>query len=297
MPNRALRLTRRFAAPIAALAALLALAAPAWASTVQVQDDAHVLNATAVQNDAATLPVGVYIWATTQDAANKAAFDTDVRNKVNTTFPVVIGINTQSRHESIQIGSRAGISQSAALAVESSANSAFLTTIRSSRDYTTAVIAALDKLHTGLAAAHRSGPVGRRVTPHSSGGGFLLVLLIIAVIAVIAILALRRRRSGSRMGPSMGGGASPTDYGPSYRSGMSPGAAGAMGALGGGLLGYELGKMQGEEQQSRQDEMMRGGPYDSSDQGNWVVGQDSDFGSAGDGGGGSNGGGGSSGDW
>jgi hypothetical protein len=83
--------------------------------TVQIQDDAHVVNVTVVQNDAATLPVGVYIWATTQDVDSKSVFDTDVRNKVNTTFPIVIGINTQSHHESIQVGSQAGLSQRAAL--------------------------------------------------------------------------------------------------------------------------------------------------------------------------------------
>lgn len=59
------------------------MAAPAWASTVQIQDDAHVLNARA------TLPVGIYIWTTTQDAASKSAFDTDVRTKVSATFPIV----------------------------------------------------------------------------------------------------------------------------------------------------------------------------------------------------------------
>ena len=42
-----------------ALIAVLAVAAPAWAGTVKVQDDAPVLNAMPVQNDAATLPVGV----------------------------------------------------------------------------------------------------------------------------------------------------------------------------------------------------------------------------------------------
>ena len=87
-------------------------------------------------------------------------------------------------------------------------------------------------------------------------------------------------------------------YGQPYRSGMGPGAAGAIGAVGGGLLGYELGKMQGEDQQFRQDQMMYDrdrGQYDSPDQGDWVVGQDGDFG--GDvGGGGSNDSGGS-GDW
>ena len=138
MSSRAYRLT----VPVAVSVALLTGAAPAWASTVQVQDDAHVLNATVVQNDAATLPVGVYIWATTQDAASKSTFDTDVRNKVSATFPIVMGINTQSRHESIQIGSQAGISRNAALAAESNANSAFVATMQRSRDYTSAVTAA-----------------------------------------------------------------------------------------------------------------------------------------------------------
>jgi hypothetical protein len=293
--NRAFRVT----VPIAALAAVLVMAAPAWASTVQIQDDAHVLNATVVQNDAATLPVGVYIWATTQDAASKSTFDTDVRNKVNATFPIVIGINTQSRHESIQIGSRAGLSRNAAVAVESSASRAFLAAIqRSHDDYTTAVTAALDNLRTGLAEANRGRASAQRVPAHSSGsgGGFLLIMLVIGAIVVVAILARRRRRSGPGMGaPSMFAGPQPSQpmasypgYGSPYRSGMGPGAAGAIGAVGGGLLGYEVGKMQGEEQQFRRDEMYdRGGQHDYSDQGNWVVGQDSDFGdagSAGDGG-------------
>jgi hypothetical protein len=279
------RRTLRLAVPIAALTAVLVLVAPAWASTVQIQDDAHVLNATVVQNEAATLPVGVYIWTTTQDAASKPTFDTDVRNKVNATFPIVIGINTQSRHESIQIGSQARISQNAALTAESAASSAFLASMQSSHDYTTAVAAALVKLRAGLAGANRGRVSGQRAPAHSSGGIFLGIILFIGLIVVGLIVLSRRRRSGSRMGqPVMGTGPPPMGsydgYGPSYRSGMGPGAAGAIGAVGGGLLGYELGKMQGEQQQFRQDELMDrgGGQYDSPDQGNWVVGQDGDFG-------------------
>lgn len=299
----------RVVAPIAVLVAVLVMAAPAWAGTVQIQDDAHVLNATVVQNDAATLPVGVYIWTTTQDADSKSVFDTDVRNKVNTTFPIVIGINTQSHHESIQVGSQAGLSQRAALAAESSANGAFLNTIHSSHDYTKAVTAALDNLHNGFAVAHRSGAPVRRVPaqPAGFGVGLLLFMLLIAgVIAAVVIMARRRRRSGFGAGPSTVAGRPPMgtypDYGPSYggpsyggppygspgyRSGMGAGTAGAIGAVGGGLLGYELGKMHGEEQQSRRDDMMydqdRGVPSEGGDQGDWVVGQDSDFGDAGDG--------------
>jgi hypothetical protein len=278
-----------------------------------------------VQNDAATLPVGVYIWATTQDAGSKSAFDTDVRNKVSDTFPIVMGINTQSRHESIQIGLQAGLSQRAAL--ESSANGAFVSTMQSSHDYTAAVTAALDNLRNGFAAAQRGRAPVHRVParPAGVGAGLLLfMLLIVGAIAAVVIMTRRRRRSGFPPGPSTVAGPPPMgpypDYGPGYggpgyggpgyggpgyggpgyggpgyggpgygapyRSGMGAGTAGAIGAVGGGLLGYELGKMHGEEQQFRQDERMddhdRGGPDDAGEQGDWVVGQDSDFGDAGD---------------
>ena len=43
-------------ASLAALVAVFTVAAPAWAGTVQIQDDARVLNATTVQRDAATMP-------------------------------------------------------------------------------------------------------------------------------------------------------------------------------------------------------------------------------------------------
>lgn len=291
--HRALRATL----PVVTFIAMLAAAAPAWAAAVQIQDDSHVLNATAVQNEAATLPVGVYIWATTQDAANKATFDTDVRNKVSPTFPIVIGINTESRHESIQIGSRAGIPQNAALAAESRASSAFVAAMHSSNDYTAAVTAAVGNLRSALTEAHRRVPAGARAG-HSSGIGFLWIILLLVGIVAVVLLLRRRGRFGSRprtasgpppMGPYPGSypGPYPGDYGPSYRSGMSPGAAGAIGAVGGGLLGYELGKVQGEEQQFRRDEMMHDrDQYNSAGQGDWVVGQDGDFGGGDSGGGG-----------
>jgi len=289
MSSRAYRLT----VPVAVSVALLTGAAPAWASTVQVQDDAHVLNATVVQNDAATLPVGVYIWATTQDAASKSTFDTDVRNKVSATFPIVMGINTQSRHESIQIGSQAGISRNTALAAESNANSAFVATMQSSRDYTSAVTAALDNLRSTLTAAHRGRAPTQRVGTHSVGIGLLPIILVLGAIAAVVVLLRRRIRSGFGRSMTRSTGGPPpmgsyhdygSPYGPPYRSGMGPGAAGTIGAVGGGLLGYELGKMHGEEQHFRQDQTMYDrdrGQYDSTDQGDWVVGQDSDFGGGG----------------
>lgn len=191
----------RMTAPLAALVAMLTLAAPAWAGTVQIQDDAHVLNATTVQTDAATLPVGVYIWTTTQDAASKPIFNTDVTNKISATFPVVIGINTQARHESIQIGPRAGLSQSAAVSAASTANKAFVGTMGTSNDYTAAVTSALDSLRTSPADKERG--VTRSAPAQSSGWGIVpIVLLVIGVIVVVVLVVLiligRRRVLGPR---------------------------------------------------------------------------------------------------
>jgi hypothetical protein len=57
---------------------------------------------------------------------------------------------------------------------------------------------------------------------------------------------------GSRYGPA---GYGRSMYGPGYpqQSGMSPWAAGGLGAVGGGLLGYELGRMAGEHEQQAQE--------------------------------------------
>jgi len=316
---------RRFmlAVPAAAFAALL-LVAPASASTVDIQDDANVLNATAVQNQAATLPVPILIWTSTQDAANRSSFDNDARTKVSSSFPVVLAINPQSRHETLQMGSQAGLSQSAAIAAEQSANSAFDNTMKSANNYTTAVDAAVTSLNGSLAARGSGNRASSGGTTKSSATSFLTfgLIVVVLIVVVVALRRLFRPRIRNRMmgggfnngGFNQGGYGPPPGYGPGYNQGMSPGAAGAIGAVGGGLVGYELGKMAGENQQFRQDEMMMGGGgfnngggfdnnqnYGGGDQSNWVVGQDSDFGGGDSGGGGDFGGGGDSGggggDW
>lgn len=135
----------------------------------------------------------------------------------------------------------------------------------------------------------------------------IVVLLLIGAIVGIAIAAGVRRswRPERRMerpyppergaygsyGPGYG---HPHRYGPGYgepgyggydrphRSGMNPGVAGAIGAVGGGLVGYELGKMEGEQEQFHHDEaLMRQredyGPYGGPEQGDWGVDQGTSF--------------------
>jgi hypothetical protein len=302
----------------------LVLAVPAAAAMVQIQDDANVLNATSVQNEAARLPVGMYIW-TTQDVPNKSQFDTEVQQKVSSEFPIAMGIDVGAQHESIQIGSASGLTQSAAISAEDSANNAFTSVMRSRTDFTGAVQAALNSLNSSLAS--RGGANGSRSGSHgvSWGVGIVVLIILVVVIALLGRLFRGMRGAGRRgyrggYGPPPGGGYGPgpgpygpnygPGYGPGYGGGMSRGGAAGLGAVGGGLVGYELGKMAGENEQFRHDEMggvgnqggwdNNQGGWDNGggDQGgNWVVGQDSDWGGGGGGGdfgggGGDNGGGG-----
>lgn len=300
----------RWAVPIA-VGAVLVLAAPAVAATVQIQDDANVLDATNVQNEAARLPVDIVIWTSRQPMSN-GQFDTQVAQKVSPQFPIAMGINVAQKHETIQMGPVEGLSQSARISAEDSANNAFASVMRSRDDYTGAIQAAVSSLNSSLGAR---GPVNSgRSGSHGSSWGVLVVILVILVV-VVAVLGRVFRRFGRGGGRGYGGpppaGYGPAGpYGPNYGPGYGPGYGGGgggigrggaagLGALGGGLVGYELGKMAGENEQFRRDEMMGGGVnqgWDNNNQGwngdqGWgggdqggIVGQDSDWGGGGGGG-------------
>jgi tetrahydromethanopterin S-methyltransferase subunit F len=324
LPSRLARRGLWAAIPVAVCTALV-LAVPAAASTVQIDDQAGVLNVTNVQNEAASLPVPIYIWTTTQDAANESAFDNDVREKVSSEFPIVLGINTTAHHETLHMGSVTGFTQDSARAAESSANSAFDGVMRSRNDYSGAVLAAVTSLRSSLAA--RDNNNGESGSSRSHGPGLVIGIIVLVVLVVVIALLGRMfrgyRRTRTMSGPPMGyGGGPPPGYGPGYGQGygggygpgygggyggggIGPGGAAGLGAVGGGLLGYELGKMEGENEQFRRDENYDNNQNYGGDQGgggnDWTVGQDSDFGGGGDFGGGDSGGGdsggGGGGDW
>jgi hypothetical protein len=285
---------------MAVLVTVLLAAAPAAAAAVNIVDDSHVLDVTRVQNEAATLPDPVAVYTTTKFADDKAAFDRETQSKASAPTIVVIAINTQSRHLAIRTGTRSRVTQSAARA----ATDAFTSTFRSNSDYTAATIAALDSMRGSIA---RGGGTNAR-TAHRSGAstylsGCVCLLLVGVVIALIVFLVRRGRgrRAGRPGGPA---GYGPAGYGqpgygqpgygqpgygqPGYGGGqgVNPWLAGGAGAVAGGVLGYELGRMEGEHGDHDSRGYDDGGYGGGGADGDFGGGGGGDFGGGGDSGGG-----------
>jgi hypothetical protein len=273
--------------------ALLLPAVAAWAGVVNIYDAAHVLDATRVQNAAATLPEPVSIYTTTKDAEDNAAFDRETQSHVTASKIIVIAVNTQSHHLAIRTGAESGVAQNDAVA----ATQAFVTSFKNTGDYTSATIAALDSMRAAIqrAVGTNAGQSRRGASSSTSWASSLLCLGVVAILVVAAaavVINLRNRRGRAAPpglgdgipGGGLGGGGYPGGgpgyYGPPQQpAGVNPWVAGGVGALGGGLLGYELGRMEGQSEELDREQI-----YDDrgADQG-WFGGggADADFGGGG----------------
>ena len=285
-------------AMVAALALMLVTTAVARADTVHIYDAANVLNHSQVQSEASTLPDPVDIYTTKTFNGSTSAFDQRTSGHLTSSRLIVIAIDTQNKHLTIVGGKSVPLSSSQ----YSSARDAFVSSYRSSNgDYTTSTIAAIDSLKSSLGGG--SSPI-----PGASGGGLFSGLtgtlccigLVILVLVIVGVIFAARRGFGRRprgvpyqqpyQGPYNQG--YPPNYGPGYNQGqgMNPWVAGGLGAAGGGLLGYELGKEAGEREAGEQGQ---GGDFGGGG-GDFGGGSGGDFGG---GGGGGDFGGGSSGDF
>jgi hypothetical protein len=273
---------------------LLLAAAPAFAAAVNIYDASHVLDVTRVQNEAATLPDPVDIYTSTKFADDNAAFDREAQGKAAAAKVIVIAINTQSHHLAIRTGSQSRVTQSAAQA----AGQAFTSAFRGGSDYTAATIAALQSMRTAIGNGGAVAPGGAAQPAHQSGASTFLYSLIclVVVAAVVALIVVGVRRSRNRAQPGAGidpapgygppgygpSGYGPTGYGPpqgSGPSGVNPWVAGGAGAVVGGVLGYELGRMGGGGEGHEREEYNDRG---NTDAGYGGGGADADFGGGGD---------------
>lgn len=260
-------------------------ASAALADSVEIYDDSHVLNTSQVRSDASSLSDPIRIYTTSDDANSNSAFDQVTKQKINTSHTLVIAINTLSRHLAIVGGSSVGLSSSQYQDAVNAFTSHF-----SSGGYTGATIAAIDSLKSAL-----------------KGSGFGSTLLgalccvgLLLIIGVSVFGFVRRRRVGNVApmynAPNQNFGApnyGPGTYPPPQQGGVNPWVAGGLGAAGGGFVGYELGKMEGEREARR--EMEGQGYYGGGafgDAGGFGGGASGNFGGGGDNFGGGNFGGG-----
>jgi len=318
--------TASLLALLAALGLVLITTTNVLAATVHVYDNAHVLNQSQVQSDAASLPNPIDIY-TAAFPGTVYAFDQRAAGHITSPRLIVIAIDTMHKHLAIDGGKSVPLSTSQ----YSSARDAFISSFRSNQDYTRATIAAIDSLKSSLGVGNGSVPG----IPIPAGGIFSSLLGVVCCVGLILVVIvgvifaarwLFRRRSGfagpqgipyqqpyqqpynqgyppPQQQPYNQGYPPPPNYGPGYNQGqgVNPLVAGGLGAAGGGLLGYELGKQAGEHEE-REREQDQGGDWGGGDFGGGASG---DFGGGGDSGGGASGdfggdgdsGGGSSGDF
>jgi hypothetical protein len=284
---------------LAAMAVLVGLGFPgrAFAGTLQVRDEAHVLasgDADRLRSQVASAPFDARL-VFTSDYAEAEDLSRFVGSLIDTPNAIAVGIDPRHRHVQVHFGRGSGIARSEWPAIETAGNGEFR-----SGDWAGGAAAIFRTASQSVTGAPSSSV---RPAPSSPGLGsaFVWILLIGGGIAALALFA--RSRSGYGVppgGPGYGGGYGGGQYGGPYGGapgGMGPVGGGVIGAGLGGLAGYEIGKLEGEREERDRGERDRGfdddrssdGGFDAGGGGSSWDGGDSGggFGGGGDGGGGS----------
>jgi hypothetical protein len=129
----------------AAIVLILLIPVSVQASTVTINDQAHVLDAGQVRAEGAKLPAALSILTTTMFSGDLDALNSDARQKLPNQQSIVIEIDTVQRNLSVQAGTSVKISDDQA----SDAVQAFKDKF-SDGGYTGATIAAIDSLQASL---------------------------------------------------------------------------------------------------------------------------------------------------
>ncbi len=269
------------------------------AASVQIKDDARVLDVDQVHNTASKLSHPVSISTVRTFNGPKSDFVRSMEQALTDQNAIAIGISVEQRYLAIVAGKQVNLNAEQIAQARQEFAQAYGSNAGANGNYTAATLTALKSLQTSLG----SGEVDGIPKPLQTLGGvlsnpliwlLLLAALIIASFFVFCRFFGQRNTMTSPMGmswqeidgpkdeygridsnhgygqPGYGG---PPYYGPGYdpnryggpmygpdyppQRGMSPWAAGGLGAVGGGLLGYGLGRMAGEhEQQAQGDESM-----------------------------------------
>ena len=264
------------------------------AASVQIKDDARVLDGDQVRSRASQLSHPVSISTLRTFNGPKSDFTKRMEQALSGQDAIAIGISVEQRYLAIVAGKQVGLNTEQIAQARQAFAQAYGSNAGANGDYTAATLAALQSLQASLG----NGTADGIPNPLQSFGGALsnpLTWLLLFALIGVGFFVLRRsfgqrnmmnppmgmpwqEKSGpkdeyGRVDPDPGSGhpgyGRPPSYGPGYdpngysgrpmygpgyppQSGMNPWAAGGLGALGGGFLGYELGRMAGEHEQQPQ---------------------------------------------
>jgi uncharacterized membrane protein YgcG len=293
-PRHSRRLLFGLLAFSAALILLAMTSARVFADSVNIYDNAHVLDVAAVTNQASQLSYPVNIYTTNTFTGSTTDFDQATAKYIgpNDSNLIVINIDTVHRHLAIVGGTQVPLSNDQyATAIQ-----AFKDTFNEG-DYTGATIAALQSLNTALVppppdTSNNGFPPNGQVDPGqvqtftnntpdlSSVVPFIFtvfaILFVLFILKALASSASRRSRRST-----VARGVQPLD--------ATPFEAGAIGTM----VGYELGREEAERQnrENIQQQMFNNNTINNFPGGNIGGGAGGDFGGGNMGGGGNIGGG------
>jgi hypothetical protein len=227
----------------AGMAALMALLlsllfqAGALANTVEIHDQAGVLDVQKVQSAAAELPRRILITTTKSFSGDFPAFQDEMTRLVPDQQSVSIGVDTVHHYFALESGTQAGLT-------DSQANEAYIAFRDHFQggDFTGAMIAALHSLHDSL-----TGQSSWSLTPVGIMVVVILGFLLVAFLPLLLTRTFRRRNhrppdesgGGGRRAPWFWGGYYGGAYGGSHQhTGASAGGTfGGGGNFGGGAGG------------------------------------------------------------
>lgn len=290
----------------AAIALVTALAFPhrAFAGTLQIRDEAHVLapgDADRLRSQVASAPFDARL-VFTSDYAEATDLSRFVGSLVDEPNMVVVGVDPRHRHVQVHFGIGSGIARSERPAIETAGTGDFR-----NGDWAGGAGAIFRTAAQSVTGGSSAQPQGTRAPSSGFGSPLAWLLLVGGGIAALAWFARRQAGYGAMSRPPYGGyGAGPGGYGAGpYGGGYGP-PSGGMGPVGGGIIGaglgglagYELGKLEGERAERDRERIIeddRGVPDNNYDDGGGGSSWDDGGGGSGwgDGGGGDSGGGGS----
>ncbi len=262
----------------------------AHAASVQIRDDARVLDVDQVWSQASKLSHPVSISTMSTFNGPKSDFSRSTEQALTGQNTIAIGISVEQRYLAIVAGKQAGLNAEQKEQARQAFAKAYGSNAGTNGNYTAATVAALQSLQASLGNDGIPNPLQSLNGVLSNPLTWLLLLGLIGAGFFVFRRSFGQRntmnlpmgmpwqeRSGPKdeygrvdpdpgygqpgygRPPYYGPGSDPngygrTLYGPGYppQGGINPWVAGGLGAVGGGLLGYGLGRMAGEHEQQPQ---------------------------------------------